>query len=304
MIAELQKDAASVGSEILLFNIGDDMARFLEDSLMATASRTPCSTKAGAPRPREPKDHVIIPVAWRSGFEYWGETEAGRMTSVRAYMGGDIHPLLDLILDGPHAEVVDVEVALTKSPVAKGEIRLAYYCKLLPKYLRYWKRPLERTVAKESIFKGSSNSKQVLFNQAHLQLVAPFLGSAFSRITRDNWFGTRPICYPNVKVLHLPGRPEGRQYYCVEEYIEGEYQKFNSNNGYVNRDLEAALPGFFEGRLFEGNPAPPHPADVLPLLLPPHTRYPPARRPARRRAGWLLHADGSGDPHGRPEGPP
>jgi len=46
-----------------------------------------CSTKAGAPRPREPKDHVIIPVAWRSGFEYWGETEAGRMTSVRAYMG-------------------------------------------------------------------------------------------------------------------------------------------------------------------------------------------------------------------------
>jgi len=47
MIAELQKDAASVGSEILLYNIGDDMARFLEDSLMATASRTSARRRRG-----------------------------------------------------------------------------------------------------------------------------------------------------------------------------------------------------------------------------------------------------------------
>jgi hypothetical protein len=145
-------------------------------------------------------------------------------------------------LDGPHAESVDVEVQLTKSPVDKGELRLAYYCRLLPKYWWLFKRPLEKIVAKESIFKGSSNSKQVLFDQAHLQLVAAFLASAFSRTTKDMRFHTLPICYPNVKVLHLPERPEGRQYYCVEEYIKGRYQKFSNNNGYVNRALEVLHP--------------------------------------------------------------
>jgi len=241
MIAELHKDAAAVSSELLEFEVGQDMAKFLERSLTATASRTKCLTKEGTIS-KKPKEFTLVPVTWESGPELGCDLEAGQVTKVKAYRGGDVHPLLDLILDGPHAEMVDVEVMMTKSPMSKGELRLAYLCKLWPGCRRFCFRPPEQMVAKESIFKGLSNSRQVLFNQAHMQLVAAFLGSAFSRIALLKGFQTLPISYPLVKVLHLPGRPGGRQYYCVEEFIEGEYQKFNNNNGYVNREQEVVHP--------------------------------------------------------------
>lgn len=151
---------------------------------------------------------------------------------------------------------------------------------------------------KEAIYKGSLNSKEVLFNQARLQLVArdvskklastvsqlsvctcstgfhqifprafkeirvsprswlmqqhrlradgsfrhkiqsahslpltQVLASVFNRLLADKGLGALPISYPSVKVLHFPARPEGRQYYNVEEFIEGVYQKFNNNAG-------------------------------------------------------------------------
>ena len=45
------------------------------------------------------------------------------------------------------------------------------------------------------------------------------------------------------QVIEIPGRPEGRKFFSVEEYIPGVYSKFNNNAGYVDVELSESHPG-------------------------------------------------------------
>jgi len=40
-------------------------------------------------------------------------------------------------------------------------------------------------------------------------------------------------------VLEFENRPEGERFYHLENYIEGQYIKYNSNSGFVDANLRA-----------------------------------------------------------------
>lgn len=170
---------------------------------------------------------------------------AAKVSKLTPFMGGDFHPLLDLILDGPDLCTKDVRVHIAHDPYAKGEFRIAYACRLLDYRFytflvpEYFKGFGERLVAKESKFTGTLNSRRQLFNQAHIQTVAMYLADEFSRLCagRVTTVPLPTVKYVQVQVIEVPERPEGRRCFSVEEYIPGVYAKFNNNNGYVDMDL-------------------------------------------------------------------
>jgi hypothetical protein len=232
MTAQLKIEAAPFGDGIFLeFKVEGEMSEFLVSTVHATTSRTFGGFKTGGVE----KPHIISPANWTGKPPLWGGVEACKIFTFQSYAYGDLHPLLDLVMDGADVKTRDERALITLNPVDKGEMRLVYYCVIKDRS----KGLNIKRVVKESRFEGShENSKQALIDQAHIQAVAKFLAQQFtlklSRLGVEN-----KVKYVSVELLQIPSRPHGKQFFSLESFIKGTYLKFNNNNGYVNRILEA-----------------------------------------------------------------
>jgi len=62
------------------------------------------------------------------------------------------------------------------------------------------------------------------------QVIASFLADKFFDITKPE----KSIRFIDVNIIHVP---ETDQYYSIEEYIDGDFNKWISNNGIINEDI-------------------------------------------------------------------
>jgi hypothetical protein len=237
MMAQLRFEVAPFGDSLLLeYNIGGPMSGFLTSTLHSTAARTYGSRKAGTEKP-----HVITPANWSVRPPLWGTEELCRILTFQPYVGGELHPLLDLLSDGADVKARDAKVFITRNPVDKGENRLAYYCRIIEGSGGWLdiRKSQKDGVVKESRYEGTHNTKRVLAAQAHIQSVAAFLALEFT--SKCALLGiSKVVKYVSVELVQIPSRPRDKQYFSLEPFITGTYLKFNNNNGYVNKPLEAA----------------------------------------------------------------
>jgi hypothetical protein len=234
MIARLRLELTPFDDSLLLeYNIGGSMSDFLANALHKTAERTHGSHTSGTVKP-----FSLTPATWDIRLSIWGGVEACKILTFKPFSGGKVHPLLDLLIDGSHVKSRDGKVFITHNPVAKGEMRLAYYCREIEGVgFLSWKT---FGVAKESLYLGTyQNSKEALKDQANIQAAAQFLAEEFT-LKLSSLKIYKAVKYVPVELLRIPSRPRDKQYFSLEPFIEGDYIKFNNNNGYVNKELEAA----------------------------------------------------------------
>jgi hypothetical protein len=235
MAAQLRLEVAPFGNSLLLdYNIGEDMADFLASSVHTAASRTYGSHKAGVE-----KTYTITSASWTVKPPLWRDSEPCKIFTFQSYSGGGLHPLLDLLMDGPDVKPRKADVFQTFNPVDRGEMRLAYYCRVSEKLGGFdFKKPQKDGVLKESRFEGEHNSRKALISQANIQAVAQYLAQEFTSkcaLLKIN----KAVKYVSVELLRVKS---SKKYFSLEPFIEGTYRKFNNNNGWVDKALEEMHP--------------------------------------------------------------
>lgn len=143
---------------------------------------------------------------------------------------------------------VPVEVLMGVSPVDKGSVRECYRCKL---------RPKDGPTRTESWDHGSKNHfakrflpergipEEAAFDDVKLQMTAKFYGDEFNK-----WLPPKRIDFLFCFVLQMHERP-GAPIYFVERFLVGDFEKHNSNSGYVNDEHHRNTPQAFSHFTFE-----------------------------------------------------
>lgn len=239
MIAQMKLDSEPYGSiQFLCDNFGGEMTAFLTNSLHRTISLTAMHGHyhhRGIEKP-----YILTPALWNLD-ELWGSEEACEVLTFEAYHGGDLHPLLDILIDGPNAKARKATVRMTLNPVEKGEMRFAFYGKIIEESDWKLSKREKKVITKVSRYEGSHNSRNSLINQAHIQAVATLLAKEFTlklAACRQN----KKVVYVSVELLRIHGRTTGDSLFVLEPFIPGRYVKFNNNNGFVDKDLEVMHP--------------------------------------------------------------
>ena len=241
MIAQLKREVALFGSNLFLtYNCDTDMSDFLTNALHTTVSLTRADMHERHGRGQE-KPLTLVRLNWDFSPQLWGDEEEGNVYTFEAYSGGDLHPLYDLMFDGPNTLERQVSLRMTRNPVERGEQRFAFYVLVTEgRDWIFWKR-MKKGMTKISRYEGSHNSKAALVNQAHIQEVARFLGQEFT-LQLAKHSRKEKVIYVPVELLRIPGRTTGDNFYSLEPFIPGNYVKFNNNNGFVDKALEALHP--------------------------------------------------------------
>lgn len=131
----------------------------------------------------------------------------------------------------PHGEswvVDDVLVKMEVKPFAAGAMRECYAMKKLSTFctsvFRDWKRA-QNFVAKR--YKKAGVPRPAYFTDAVMQMDAKLLGEEYNKTEPPKKVDMVQVAV--VEFLERPSNPV----YCIEQLIEGDYIKYNSNSGYV-----------------------------------------------------------------------
>lgn len=134
----------------------------------------------------------------------------------------------------------NITLRTTLNPADCGEMRIVYYAMATDEF----GQPLpdaEKCVVKESKYEGSQNSREALLSQASMQTTAASLAREYTLQLHDVNIQSR-LNYVPVNLVHVENRPVGRNWLTMEPFIEGDFVKFTSNNGQVDKQLEANHP--------------------------------------------------------------
>jgi elongation factor 2 kinase len=125
----------------------------------------------------------------------------------------------------------EVDVLMGKVSVDKGSIRECFQCKV---------RHRTRAQSTEGWYHGSKNyfakrflpergiAEEAALDDVKMQMTAKFYGDRF-----NSWLPPKKIDFLQCFVIQLHERP-GKPIYFVEHFVEGTFEKHNSNAGYVN----------------------------------------------------------------------
>lgn len=242
MINTLKQEVTPYGEGLFLqYNFEGDMEGFLTKTVTATTARTTAFGGVDAGKAKKP--FTLTPATWTIDAK-WRPEETCSILTFEAYDGGDFNPLLDILLDGPGVNKREATIRITNNPVEEGEMRFAFYSIIteVSSGIFTWRKDRKKGIVKESRFEGAHNCRENLVNQAHIQAVALYLADRFNEKLEEHRIDSNKIIYVPVELLNIPSRPEGKQFYSLEPFIDGSYLKFNNNNGYVNREQEALHP--------------------------------------------------------------
>ena len=241
MINALKTEVATYGNNLFLqYDLYGDMGDFITKIIISTSSRTlDFGIKSGKEKP-----YTVTPISTWKMDANWGIEEKCEILKFIAYDGGELHPLLDILMDGANIDGRKASIRITNNPVDKGERRLAYRAVVTESAGYTYSRSTEskKWIAKESIFEGKHNSRDNLIAQANIQAVAIYLAKEFNLAVQKLGIAFKKIFYVTVELVHIPTRRTGKNYWSLEPYIEGEYIKFNNNSGYVDKTQEIRHP--------------------------------------------------------------
>ena len=122
-------------------------------------------------------------------------------------------------------------IQITAQPFAEGTQRIVYYgidCTFTPS---------KKVVFKEFKYLGDGLNKLESYKQQmEIQSISALLARIFNK---QKPAGAKEIVFTKVLVVSL--RERSKPFYCSQEpLIEGPYVKYNSNNGFVNKDEYAS----------------------------------------------------------------
>ena len=119
------------------------------------------------------------------------------------------------------------KIQITAQPFAEGTQRIVYYG------IDCTYDPSKKVVFKEFKYLGDGLNKLGSYKeQMEVQSISAFLAREFNK-KKPN--GAKEILFTKVVVISL--RERSKPFYCSQEpLIEGPYIKYNSNNGFVNKD--------------------------------------------------------------------
>jgi hypothetical protein len=125
-----------------------------------------------------------------------------------------------------------VNIRRKLNPFAVGGVRLATYMEVE----REGTDKKEQWVLKE--FKRGRHGKTDITarNELSLALICSHLATEFNKLVPS---GGKKITFLQVVVVRIAGR-----YYNAEPNLEGEYRKFNSNNGYIGDETSFTAQAF------------------------------------------------------------
>ncbi|KAG2449797.1 hypothetical protein HYH02_005320 [Chlamydomonas schloesseri] len=123
----------------------------------------------------------------------------------------------------------EVLVKMEGKPFAAGAMRECYAAKKLSTFTHNvdWHKA-QNMVAKR--YKKEGVRKSVYYNDVLVQMDAKMLGECYNRTDPP-----KQVDVMQCAILQFPGRPGG-PLYAVEQLIEGDYVKYNSNSGFVKGD--------------------------------------------------------------------
>ena len=118
----------------------------------------------------------------------------------------------------------NTKVLLCEQPFSKGNLRFAY-TGLVKRGTEF-----EKVVAKNSLYKDDQKDTYQYNKQAIiLQVVAKYLADKFIKDSSS----LMSIKFLNVQIMQLLDTGE---YFSIEEYLDGKFDKWSNNLGYVNEN--------------------------------------------------------------------
>ncbi|GLI63916.1 hypothetical protein VaNZ11_007055 [Volvox africanus] len=123
----------------------------------------------------------------------------------------------------------EVLVKMESKPFAAGAMRECYAAKKLSTFTHNvdWHKA-QNMVAKR--YKKEGVRKAVYYNDVLVQMDAKMLGEMYNKTDPP-----KQVDVMQCAILQFPGRPDS-PVYAVEQLIEGDYVKYNSNSGFVKGD--------------------------------------------------------------------
>jgi hypothetical protein len=120
-------------------------------------------------------------------------------------------------------------VKIEREPFAKGAIRRCFRVKKLSKWVltRHFDFEHASCYVAKDYPRAAGNAEQLTKTDVKLQMTAKSLAARWN-LTR----APRKVDFMMCFALHVPST---NQWYCCERFLKGEYVKFNSNQGYVDR---------------------------------------------------------------------
>eukprot|EP01062_Namystynia_karyoxenos_P072326 TRINITY_DN683_c0_g1_i12.p1 TRINITY_DN683_c0_g1~~TRINITY_DN683_c0_g1_i12.p1 ORF type:complete len:960 (+),score=263.96 TRINITY_DN683_c0_g1_i12:98-2977(+) len=231
MVRVFSEVLAGFQRELQMYPMADKhgLRSVLKESITASVSRT--ASRSGPVRATRKHFTLRPDFAWAPGHICWGPKEKATVYQLEAFEAKDVDSIIEVVVDGPHISDKPAKVCMTKDPAFKGELRLAYPCRMDGDWL--WSSD-KHLIAKESQYAaGKYNSKEFNLKEASIQLVACKFAQEWNKV-----FSDIEISFVSVRVIALQDRPRDHKYFQIEEYLPGKYHKWNNNNGYVS-DVEA-----------------------------------------------------------------
>ncbi len=115
---------------------------------------------------------------------------------------------------------------IKKTPFAKGAFSLAYYCKAKDNHSgNYYPMVLKQTM--------EHNEKSYYFNSLKKNTLAIYLAKEYNQALTKSGFSKKMLLFfTRVLVVCI-----GNQYYWLEAFIPGTFDKYTNNDGYVNESV-------------------------------------------------------------------
>lgn len=223
MVQEFNKELARQNSKkIKLFklpSVGD-----LTELIAKTIMKTIKDTKTLVPTKKQETKNIelsIEPIDW--SLDKFKKVNA---VLYQAPYSGDLNELKTKPIDFKES---NIELNIADKPFDKGSLRYAYAAQAnigtdeAPNY--------KKLVVKQSLFKGDEfNTLKYFKDLTENQVVSTFLAKKFFELTKPQ----KSLRFIDVSIIYVPERNE---YYSVEEFIEGEFVKWISNDGVINEDI-------------------------------------------------------------------
>jgi hypothetical protein len=133
------------------------------------------------------------------------------------------------------------KIKLSESPFSKGNLRYAYACKIK----KEGDKDFKEYVAKNSLFKnGSGDRYENMKRNIFLQLLAKYFAEEFLKESKS----VIPVKFLNVFLIQLA---DTHEYYSIEDYLDGTFQKWNGSLGMINPTIYSSTLVSFSHWVYE-----------------------------------------------------
>jgi hypothetical protein len=222
MIDEFNKEMAAMnGTKIQVFKFGslDGFETTIATSITKSISRSQSMSFHDGFR-KEIKPYKVGKIDW-SIFKFKSYDAVHSLAK---------HPKsIELIKDKLIYEAKDAKVLIAADPFDKGSLRFAFAAMMLDEK----SGASRKLVAKESIFVDAKyNTQEYYEDLIENQIVAAYLADLFLKMDKCE----KMIRFVDVSLIYVK---ETGKYYSLEEYVDGEFIKWNNNAGFVNEDSYA-----------------------------------------------------------------